>query len=167
VVLNRLSGTTPPQRYERRDPYAGSDCAEVRRGGRGEAGKQAIDGLGQLGTSAHQVAPGGAINWHGPPAEVLARLEAAAEENGQRDLAVYSLAMWALVVSYPVFHFGQRKHPLWDRCIRDMGDAPAWDRAIALVRSPQWAAIWGNKQYEGAGPVVRALQDAKRDHQRC
>jgi hypothetical protein len=129
-----------------------------------EDAKRCINGIIGLGTSAHQVTPTGVVNWHGPPAELLADLEAAAEEQGADELAAWTLAGWALAVAYPTYHFGHQTHPLWDSCIARLGDAPPWDEAEHVLRSLEWIRIWGNPQYLGPEPVVSELRRAERDH---
>jgi hypothetical protein len=126
--------------------------------------RRCVQGLIGLETSAHQVTPGGAINWHGPPAEVLADLERVTEEHPAPAEAAYILAGWALVVAYPVFHFELQPHLLWESCIERFGQSPPWGAAEGLLRSRDWVRMWGNKQYRGARPVVAELKKARRDH---
>lgn len=124
-----------------------------------------VAGLIDLGTSAHQIARSGAFNFHGPPVEVLSHIEAVAEEEGQDELAAYALAGWALVAAYPEYHFegfGIKRHPLWATGIRNLGPSPDWDEAKAIVASPEWQSVWGNKQYEGPKPVQKVLDRARK-----
>lgn len=125
-----------------------------------------IKGLIGLGTSAHQITAEGVINWHGPPAEILASLEAIAEQQEMSSLATYALAGWALVSAYPTYHFNQRRHPMWVRCINDLGEHPPWEPAQELLGAAEWVEIWGNKQYKGPGVVRKTLRDAKAGHAR-
>jgi hypothetical protein len=132
-----------------------------------------VDGLINLGTSAHQLTPQSAygINFHGPPLENLAAIEARLEDAtelpdyvGDVPVDAYTLAGWGLVGAYPKFQFGADQHPLWLPAIARLGESPPWEEAIELVQDQAWIALWGNKQHLGPEPVLDVLQQAQLDH---
>jgi hypothetical protein len=134
------------------------------RAGEDDDARICMEGLIELGTSSHQITPGGAVNFYGQPAAALAALEAVAEALGKPDLAEYALAGWLLTIAYPAFHFRAPRHPEWDWCIQALGPNPPWAAAKARVQSPEWTHTWANKQYKGPKPLLKAARNAERDH---
>jgi hypothetical protein len=121
-----------------------------------------VDAFIRLGTAPNQITPGGAINLHGQPPEKLAETSGRAGHAGYHDLAVKSLAGWALVTAYPYFHFGfEGEHPTWRHCLELLGEAPPWDEAAELVCSEEWMSHWANQQHAGPLPVVEVILMAK------
>jgi hypothetical protein len=123
-----------------------------------------VDGLTELGTSAHQVSPG-VTNYFADPSLQLAYAERAGEEFGLAELAVRALAGWALCAAYPMYHFdGVEAHPLTGEGIKTFGDAPPWEAADQLLRSSAWEQTWANKQYLGPEPIAELLGRARAAH---
>src|ERR687896_2217375 len=61
---------------------------------------------------AHQVSPGGYINYYNEPAFQLAVVEHVAEEQSDHDLAAHALAGWALCSASPCITSKRRGTPL-------------------------------------------------------
>lgn len=130
--------------------------------------KRLIEGLIGLGCTTHQVGAG-YINQMVRPAPCLIRLMNLCTQCGAAHLAAYSLAGWALVVSYADEHFGGPdqplgRHPNWHPGIRNMGTTPPWDEAGALLDTAAWREKWSNQMNWGAGFVAFMLAMAKQIH---
>ena len=111
---------------------------------------------------AHQVSPGGYINYYNEPAFQLAVVEHVAEEQSDHDLAAHALAGWALCSAYPVYHLEAPGHPLVAAALATIGPDPPWKAAETVLRSGDWQRAWANKQYLGPDPVVELLHEVRR-----
>jgi hypothetical protein len=144
-----------------------STATEFVKAGEGEDARICVAGLVEMATTAHQVTGSGVINFYASPVSGLANIEGAAEERGDTETAAYALGGWGLGVAYADFHLDQKTHSQWNPSInRYFGPKPPWDDARAVVQAEDWVRVWANKQYKGPRPVLRKLDDARRDHAR-
>jgi hypothetical protein len=156
-----LTGSAPASDLQRIAVTLGTLASNfVRTGDQGGA-RRSLDGLIELGTSAHQVGQVGAINYYDEPAFQLAFVEGVAEASDLPDVAAHALAGWALCSAYPVFHFQAPAHPLMAASITALGPDPPWQGARSLVESQAWQRAWANKQYHGPDPVIELLDGAR------
>jgi hypothetical protein len=118
------------------------------RAGQSAEGHALIEALIRVGTSSHQVRPQ-TINLWPQSAPTLARVERIAEEGGQGDLAADALAAWALVVAYPVYHFGH-PHPSFFASAEQLGGAPPWSAGRQIIESGEFQRVWANKLEEAS-----------------
>jgi hypothetical protein len=105
-----------------------------------------IQALVRVGVSSHQVRPQ-TVNLWPQSAPTLGRVERVAEEERQVDVAADALAAWALVVAYPVYHFGH-PHPSYFSSVEQLGDAPPWNAARQVIESDDFQRSWANKLEE-------------------
>lgn len=121
-----------------------------------------ITGVVQIGTASHQLTAD-THNYVPRPAQVLAVLEALAEQEALDQLAEDALVSWAMVVTYPTTQF-DREHPFTDSSVSRFGISPPFDAAIARVGSPEFSERWSSKLREGPRLVIKSLERARRTH---
>jgi hypothetical protein len=114
-----------------------------------------VTALTRLGVSSHQIRPE-TINLWPQSAPALAHVEKEAEES-LPDVAAEALAAWALVVAYPVYHFGHM-HPSFELSGDELGDRPNWERARRVIESLDFQRSWANKIYGNTPHLLEALR---------
>jgi hypothetical protein len=114
-----------------------------------------IDALVGAGVSIHQLTPSGAVSVFTKATAGLARVEKAAEEDDDYDLAAKALAGWAVVTGYQALHFGLDPPPRLVSDVADMGPEPPWYPAADVIMDEKFLIRWGNKLPQGyEGPVA-------------
>lgn len=136
------------------DMLDGATLDAVKAGQVGEA-RALIRALIRLGVSSHQIRPG-TINLWPQSAGALARAEKEAEDS-LGDVAPDVLAAWALVVAYPVYHFGH-PHPAFELSTDELGAHPHWEAARRLIESSDFQRSWANKIYGNTPHLLEALR---------
>lgn len=123
-----------------------------------EAGYLAV-GLMHLGTTVHQVRAE-TVNLWPQSAGALARATREARMGEASELAAETLAGWALVVAYPLAHFGT-PHPSFVYSVEDLGEAPPFGPARQVVLSNDWQRTWTNKMPGGFEVCLEVLDAAE------
>jgi hypothetical protein len=125
-----------------------------------------IDALMQTGVCVHQIVPSGAINIFTKSTDGLVRVERAAEEVGNGDLAARALAAWAVVTAYRHIHFELELPPRFEVDIARMGPRPPWYPAGELIMEAEFINRWHNKMPRGEEPPLAWLQWGREEHDR-
>ncbi len=131
--------------------------------------KRMVTGLIALSCTTHQVGSG-YINQMVRPAAGLARLVPLCARCNAPHVAAYSLAGWALAVSYVDEHFSGPdeplgRHPNWGPGLWTFGVDPPWAGAAEIIQSVDWQRKWANQMHDGYEFVLLLLALAHQSHQ--
>jgi hypothetical protein len=126
--------------------------------------EKALLALVELGTAVQQVMPSGAVNLYAPAAFAIARIQFAAENNHQDEIAITALGYWLLIISYWVVHFGINEEAALQRGIYDLGPNPRWHDVADTLLDDEFERRWLNKMPNGPLAVVGTLGQAQHAH---